>query len=225
MPWPIDRCSVVYTNLSEPGRAADSASKAYALREKVSERERLAIDATYYTHVTGELGKASEVYELWQQTYPRDFLPHGNLAVVAGALGDWEKALKEIREALRLEPNNQVSYGNLGVAYANLNRLDDADAAYNEAEEHKLESQYLVLRRYHLAFLKSDSVLMKREVFAAMGKPGTEDFLLAAQADTAGWHGNLRDASELTKRAMDSVGATMPRKPPLHTGRRPRCGN
>ena len=85
------------------------------------------------------------MYELWQQTYPRDFLPHGNLAVVAGALGDWEKALKETREALRLEPNNQVSYGNLGVAYANLNRLDDADAAYNEAEEHKLESQYLGL--------------------------------------------------------------------------------
>ena len=40
---------------------------------------------------------------------------------------------------------------------------------------------------------------------AAMGKPGTEDLLLAAQADTEGWHGKLKNAHELTRRAMDSA--------------------
>jgi tetratricopeptide (TPR) repeat protein len=38
-----------------------------------------------------------------------------------------------------------------------------------------------------------------------MGKPGTEDLLLAGQADTEGWHGRLKTAQELTRRAMDSA--------------------
>ena len=38
-----------------------------------------------------------------------------------------------------------------------------------------------------------------------MGKPGTEDLLLAAQADTEGWYGKLKNARELTRRAMDSA--------------------
>ena len=46
---------------------------------------------------------------------------------------------------------------------------------------------------------------MAQLVSAAMGKPGTEDVLLAAQADTEGWYGKLKDARELTRRAMDSA--------------------
>jgi tetratricopeptide (TPR) repeat protein len=40
---------------------------------------------------------------------------------------------------------------------------------------------------------------------AAMGKPGTEDLLLVSQADTEGWYGKLKNAHELTRRAMDSA--------------------
>ena len=40
---------------------------------------------------------------------------------------------------------------------------------------------------------------------AAIGKPGTEDLLLASQADTEGWYGKLKNAHELTRRAMDSA--------------------
>ena len=46
---------------------------------------------------------------------------------------------------------------------------------------------------------------MAQLVSAAMGKPGTEDLLLAAQADTEGWYGKLKNAHELTERAMDSA--------------------
>jgi hypothetical protein len=38
-----------------------------------------------------------------------------------------------------------------------------------------------------------------------MGKPGFEDRLLAAQADTERWYGKLKNAHELTRRAMDSA--------------------
>ena len=106
---------------------------------------------------------------------------------------------------MRLEPNNEINYVNLGAAYVSLNRLDEAEAVYKQAEERKLESEDLLANRYQLAFLKGDTAQMAQLASAAMGKPGTEDLLLAAQADTEGWYGKLKNARELTRRAMDSA--------------------
>src|ERR1019366_3635886 len=83
--------------------------------------------------------------------------------------------------------------------------LDEAEAVLNQAEERKLEGELLLLGRYQLAFLKGDAAQMAQLVSAAMGKPGTEDVLLASQADTEAWHGRLKNARELTRRAMDSA--------------------
>jgi predicted Zn-dependent protease len=86
-----------------------------------------------------------------------------------------------------------------------LNRLDEAEAVYKQAEEHGLASEFLSWGRYLLAFLKGDTGQMARLVSAAMGKPVTEYMLLAAQADTEGLYGKLKNARELTERATDSA--------------------
>jgi DNA-binding winged helix-turn-helix (wHTH) protein/tetratricopeptide (TPR) repeat protein len=197
--------SSICGNLNEVGRAAENARKAYELREKVSERERFSIEGLYYLGATGELKKAAQTHELWQQTYPRDFVAYSNLGAVSLALADWEKALEEWREALRLEPNSAVNYLGLGFAYTALNRLDEAEAVYKQAEERKLQNEALIRSRYQLAFLKGDAAQMAQLASAAMGKPGSEDLLLATQADTEGWYGKLKNAQELTGRAMDSA--------------------
>jgi hypothetical protein len=86
-----------------------------------------------------------------------------------------------------------------------LNRLDEAEAVFKQAEERKLENELLLRSRYRLAFLKGDETQMAQLISAAMGKPGAEDLLLAAQADTEGWGGKLKKAHELTRRAMASA--------------------
>jgi tetratricopeptide (TPR) repeat protein/predicted Ser/Thr protein kinase len=197
--------SAVYGNLGEPGRQAENIRKAYELRGKVSERERFYIEANYYWTGTGELEKAVPAYEVWQQSYPRDYALHVHLGAIYASLGNLEKALEEHREALRLDPNSSVNYGNLGGAYMALNQLDEAEAVYKLAEERKLESETLLASRYQLAFLRGDTAQMAQLVSAAMGKPGTEDAMLATQADTEGWYGKLKNAHELTRRAMDSA--------------------
>lgn len=197
--------SASYSNLNEIGRAAEYARKAYDLREKVSERERFTIEGFYYLIATGDLEKAAQTYELWEQTYPRDYIPYGNLAFIYYGLGNYEKGLAESREALRLEPNNGTSYGNAGNGYASLNRLEEAEAVYEQAVGRKLESEGLLVNRYQLAFLKGDTAKMAQLALSAVGKPGTEDLLLAAEADSEGWHGKLKNAYELTRRAMDSA--------------------
>jgi class 3 adenylate cyclase/tetratricopeptide (TPR) repeat protein len=202
---PYVAMSAVYSSLSEVGRADETARKAYDLRQKVSERERFGIEGVYYLQATGELEKAAQTYEMWQQTFPRENVPYTDIAFISASLGNWEKTLEECREAMRLEPNDVLNYANLGNAYANLNRLDEAEAVYKQAKERKLEGETLLAGRYLLAFQKGDAPEMAQLLSASMGKPGTEDLLLATQADTEAWYGKLKNANELTHRAMDSA--------------------
>ena len=195
----------VYGSLNELELAAQYARKAYALREKVSERERFTIEVDYYMVATGELERAAQACEQWQRTYPRDYEPYANLSFIFASLGNHERALEEVQQLVRLEPNDEISYNNLGSAYANLNRLNEAEEVGNQAKARQLESEGLLLNRYELAFLKSDTAQMTRVAAAAMGKAGAEDLLLAAQADTEAWHGKLKNARELTQGAIESA--------------------
>ena len=132
--------AVIYGGHHEPERAAENIRKAYELREKLSERDRLSVEANYYENGTGELEKLVQALELLQQTYPRDFIPHLGLSTDYRRLGNPEKALEHSRESHRLAPDNGLGfiYQNLGADYVNLNLLDEADAVYKEAEYRKL---------------------------------------------------------------------------------------
>jgi tetratricopeptide (TPR) repeat protein len=195
--------AVSYFNLTEIGRANEFARKAYDLREKVSERERFSIEGFYYLGATGELDKAAQTYELWKQTYPRDYVPYVNLQTIYNILGNFEKSLLEGREALRLQPDNASAYLNSAVAYLSLNRLEEAEATLKQAEERKLTNENIIAVSYSIAFAKGDTAKMANVVASTMGKQGAEETLLAAQADTEGWYGRLKSGRELTRRAMD----------------------
>ncbi len=199
---PYAAMSGAYGNLGDVARSAENALKAYELREKVSERERFYIEGYYYMNVTGELEKTAQTYELWQQTYPRDFVAHYQLGITYSFLGNWEKALAEFRGALRLEPNYQNNYFAVATDLVNLNRLDEAEAVYKQAEERKLGTEFLLEARYRLAFLKGDTARMAQLLSAAAG---TEDSLLGPQAETEAWYGKFKNARALAGRQIDSA--------------------
>ena len=195
---------ISYSNLREPGLASQNLTKAYDLRDRVSERERFRISGTYYLLVTGELDKAIETYEMWAKTYPRNGEPYGNLGVDYTYLGQYEKAVAASLEDLRLNPGSAAAFTNLVGLYAALDRLDDAKTTYQEAVEHKVDNPFLHGNRYGVAFLDSDTAEMKRQVAATSGKPG-EDILLSFESDTEAFYGRLNSAGELSKRAVESA--------------------
>ena len=199
------RLAVAYGNLSQPSLAAENLKKAYALRDRVSEREKFHITADYYAFGTGELEKEAQTYVLWMQSYPRDFIPHANLGDNSKTLGQYDKAMAETQEALRLEPNIMVGYTNLGLDFLALNRLDDAKATFDGALARKLDGWNLRLYMYYLAFLRGDSALMAQQLAWGAGKPGAEDPLLSAQSDTEGYYGRLTKARDYSRRAVDSA--------------------
>jgi tetratricopeptide (TPR) repeat protein len=195
---------ISYSNLREPGRASENLRKAYDLRDKVSERERLRISANYYLLATGELEKAIQTYEIWAETYPRSSEPFGNLGVDYTYLGQYEKGVAASLEDLRLNPGSAAAYTNLVGLYAALDRLDDAKATYEQAVAHKVNNPFIHGNRYGVAFLDNDSSEMQRQVADASGKAG-EDVLFSFASDTEAFHGRLARARDLSKRAIDSA--------------------
>ena len=173
------RLAVAYGNLGEPSLAAENLKKAYALRDRVSEREKFHITADYYAFATGELEKEAQTYVLWMQSYPRDFIPHSNLGDNSKTLGQYDKAVAETQEALRLEPNNLNNHTNLAQDSLALNRLDDAKVVLDQARARKLDGWTLRLFTYYLAFLQRDSAQMEQQLSWGAGRPGTEDLLLS----------------------------------------------
>ncbi|MFZ0761041.1 MAG: tetratricopeptide repeat protein, partial [Candidatus Sulfotelmatobacter sp.] len=60
----------VYANLGQSEQAMEYQKKAYDLRDRVGEQEKLIIVATYHWIVTGNLDKEMDAEELGRQTFP-----------------------------------------------------------------------------------------------------------------------------------------------------------
>ncbi|HTA23971.1 MAG TPA: protein kinase [Terriglobales bacterium] len=196
--------AVLYGNLGQASLSADYAKKAYDLRDRVSERERYRISALYFEKVTAEVERATEAYELWAKSYPRDMVPHTNLGALYSGLGQYDKAIAETEASLRLEPTLN-SYANLASAYINVNRLKDARQTLQEAQQKNFDDLFIRSDLYSLAFLSGDTAEMERDVAWAVGRPSEEDQMLSTDADTQAYYGRLEKARDLARRASDSA--------------------
>jgi len=194
-----------YRNLGESGLATDNFSKAFELRDHVSEREKLLISARYYNIVTGELQKAIEAYQLLAEAYPREAAARSNLGSLYGASGQYEKSIEETEAALRLEPNSGTNYSNLILAQAALDRLDDAAATYKQLMDRKIEDPIARVNWFGVAFVRGDTAEMDKQMAWSAGKPEGEDNFLAAKSDVDAYYGHAKKAAELSQEAADSA--------------------
>ena len=196
--------AVSYGNLGQATLSTENAKKAYDLRERVSEREKYRISALYFDDGTSEVEKATEAYELWAKSYPRDLTPHNNLGFIYNALGQYDKAIAETETAKRLEPTIN-GYSNQASNYVAVNRLKDARQTLEEAQQKNFDGLTIRANLYILAFLSGDTAEMEREVGWAAGRPGEEDRMLNIHADTQAYYGRLEKARDLARRAADSA--------------------
>jgi class 3 adenylate cyclase/tetratricopeptide (TPR) repeat protein len=196
---------VNYGNLGEYSLASENIQKAFALRERVSERERLTIESNYHVSVTGNLEKARQSYELWSQTYSRDALPHNGLGYLYSTLGDYDQALSQFREALLRGPDSGQAYGNLVYTYLALSRLEDAQSIAEEAKAKNLDAPDVHGGLYFIGLQQGDAVKMSQQVKWSSSKLGVEDWFLGYEADTAAYFGRLGKAREFTNHAVASA--------------------
>jgi eukaryotic-like serine/threonine-protein kinase len=193
---------LTYGTAREYELAAKFSQRAFELRERVSERERFYISTRYYMDVLRDSDRAIEVLELWKQTYPRDFAPRTNLSARYCAMGRYQQALQEAREGVRLNPDAGVAYAGLAHTAISLGQYREAEAAIEQAFARSLDPPYGRYMLYSIAFVQGDAAAMQQQV-EGVSKTPAEAGMLAIQSVTAAYAGRLREASELTTRAIE----------------------
>lgn len=196
------RIAVHYANRDQVEAAKPYVEKAYELRDRVSERERLYITEKHYTYLTGELDKTIETLENWARLYPDDFVPHNNLAINYKFVGRNDEALKESLEAVRLSPNNINAHENLVGTFISLGRFDEAEQARLQVQKINPDSLIVHGSNYLFAFRRGDQETMDREVQWARGRPEEAPLTMMLMASAMG-RGKAREAEELRKRMLE----------------------
>ena len=197
------RMAVFHGNREQLEEAQPYAQKAFDLRDRVSERERLYISEKYYNYVLGDVDKGIEVLQTWTRLYPNDFTPHNNLSLRYREQGRYEEGLKESLEAVRLSPNSTTARDNLIGTFISLGRFDEAAAALEELRKLYPDGVVVHFSDYELAFIRGDRAVMERESQWARGKPVEADFL-TTEASAVSASGQLKKADELRKRAYEA---------------------
>ena len=196
------RIAVHYGNQEQFETARPYVEKAYELRDRVSERERLYIAEKYYSFITGEIDKTIETLQTWARLYPNDFIPRNNLSLNYKILGRREEALKEALEAVRLSPNNLTGYDNLVSSFIALGRIDEAQQAEREAQKINPDSLQGHVNNYLFAFLRRDQAGMDRQLAWAKGRPEEAEFYTVLTAHSL-YLGKVKQAEEYQKRAIE----------------------
>ena len=193
------RIGVFYGNTGQLEKAKEYVQKAYELKDRVSERERLYISEKYYGYMTGEMPKVIEVLEATARLYPQDYVPHNNLALQYLLLGRFEDARKEAQAAVQLSPTNISALDNLTGAFLGLGRLDEAQQIANQIKAVHPEAAG-EFNNVVFAFLRNDWATINTQLESVRGKPQEPDLLtFVAQAYFS--LGQVSKGEELSRRA------------------------
>ena len=194
-----------YQPLSEFDRCAEAEKKAYELRDRVSENEKMAITSFYPLVVTWDLEKARRSYDLWEQMYPREENAPALAWVANALLGDYVKAKAAALQAWKINPGSGNNAVNLAYSYQWINKLDEAKATVDEARSHKVDTPWFPLVLYNVDFLEHDAAGMDKQSAAGKGIKGIEDQLDFLESETAASNGEMAKSRELARGAADSA--------------------
>jgi tetratricopeptide (TPR) repeat protein len=198
------RLGTVYNNTGDTELAETYRKKAFELRDRVSEKEKLYIMAHYYNGVTGEVQKAMETYRLWKQLYPRDWSAPNNLAVIHLQLGQFEQAIKEAQEAARLNPTHPFPVAQLAQAYGGLKRYEEAKTVLENAIRQGIDAPFLRFGLYFVAIAQGDSAGMQRQIAATKGT-AVETDMLGFEAGHEAYLGRTKRAQEMARRTSEAL--------------------
>jgi tetratricopeptide (TPR) repeat protein len=190
------RLGTVLSNLGERDEAEKASSRAYDLRNKVSERERLYIEARYFTTVAHDQPKAIESYRLLLATYPDDYAAHANLGSLYRDRNMSKEAIAELEEAVRVGPREPLARLNLARAYFIDDRYEQARREFEEVLKLQ-DSTNARAGLYSLAILMGDQALAGAQVEAVKGRRDEMDFT-SVRATAAGYKGQMKESARLT---------------------------
>jgi tetratricopeptide (TPR) repeat protein/predicted Ser/Thr protein kinase len=193
------KLGVVYGNLGRTDDAKANATKAYELRDRVSEYEKLYINWNHASRVLNDQAKVLETLQLLTASYPRDFAAHNNLGVYYNGRGEFEKSLESYRAAMALAPDEPLPHSNAAFVLLFLGRLDEAYAEVDQALKLR-PNPALGIARWTSAVVAGHPRTAEFEDAAIKATPA--DQILGVRANIALWRGQLQAFLGLQEQAM-----------------------
>lgn len=189
------RLGTVYSNLGQNDESRKMTTRAYELREKVSEAERFYIEARYYTTAKPDVPKALDTYKVWLATYPNDYTALTNSALLHKQQGDRAEALRKLELATKAAPDQPLAWANLGQTYFEGGQYADAKRVM-EASIKLQDSTSARIGLYQVAVLTGDTALADQQVAAVRGRRDEVD-MVAIRMLAAAYRGRMKEAAEL----------------------------
>ncbi len=128
------RLGVAYGNTGALSKAVEHLKKAYDLRERVTERERMYIAAQYAT-AQFDLPKALESYKIYVTTYPRDAAAWNNIASVYLFLGRMDEGVAAYKKTWEIAKWDNVAANNVAGTLLEIDQVPEAERYLKEAVE------------------------------------------------------------------------------------------
>lgn len=189
------RVGTVYNNLGQTDEARKMTARAYELREKVSEAERLYIVARYFSIVEPDMQKALDAYRVWLGTYPNDYTALTNSALLHKQQGERAEAIRKLELATQVAPNEPLGWTNLGQTYFEGQQYEEARRVMETAITLR-DSTAARVGLYQVAILTGDPALAEQQIAAVRGRRDEVDMTLARMF-AATYGGRMKEAAEL----------------------------
>jgi tetratricopeptide (TPR) repeat protein len=207
--------SWTYANLSDRSNAAVFATKAFALRDRATELERLHISDLYYIWGTADWARQYEVGQQLKRLYPNDWMSYNDLSVSYFRLGQATRALAEAEQGITRNPNEVHLYWHASNAYIRLGRYDDARRLLDAGRKHSLDHPWYRANLLTIAIARDDST-RARSLLDSIRVADGDATALGLEAGWAASRGQWRRAQSLYQR--QAALKAMPDSPPA-TGR------
>ncbi len=151
-------------------KGAVHATRAYELRNRITELERYYVSYFYFNSAQRDLIRARDVLAPAVQTYPRQPAFRNNLAYTLLRLGQYEEAIAQAQEGLRIDPNLGVVYSNLAWSLRAAGRYAEAKRVIAQAHERKLDYHVMRLNLLLIGFAEGDRAAMEQQLAWVRGK-------------------------------------------------------
>ena len=190
----------VHFNRGQEGKAEQAISRAYGLRARASERERLMIETVYHQFATGDYEKAIAAGTVAAQLYPADAAARRAAFVSYCMAGDLGPARQIAIREMSLAPDDGVTYFNLAILHLAEGQAAEAGAVLDAAGARGVSSDLFPFARRLASVLDGDPADIER-AFAPAAGPPLDARTAALQAQAAGYLGQLSRALELARSA------------------------
>ena len=202
------RSAAVAISLNQLDVADAYMQQAYERRQHLTEKEKLYVQARYYSDTARELENEIEAYSLWSQLYPNDFYPLNGLASALIHIGQPEEAIQAALRSMQLNPEHALPYATLARAYERAGRFEEAKAICEKAIAEKVDAFWIHTVLFRTAFVENDESGMQLALEWFVGKPqeSTAIYFQAKAVLSRGQVGRSRQLFERARKLAENRG-------------------